>query len=150
MDGIYPYQSLVYSARLSFGDAHGLDAVFDCYQLLRVLVPDLREITHRVWGAGDQLQAYYSPSTELPTVVDLDGQHLLISELKQPARRGDVIEVRSTRRIYHAFKDQDCMWEYVPYSPTDKARVSIRFPIGREPEGISVATTPGLTCPPKT
>ena len=147
MEYPHPYESLAYAAHLSFRDAHGLEAVFDCYQLLRVVAPEMNEITHRIWGTGDQLHAYYSPSTEPPTAIALNGTHMLVSKLKRPARRGDIIEIHSTRRIHHAFKGQDCKWEYVPFSPTEKARVAIRFPIGREPAGISVGATPGSRTP---
>ncbi len=143
----YPYESLLYMARLSFKDLHGLDAQFECYQRLRVLTDELRFVTHRLWGAGDQLHDYVATNTLLVQQARIDGKVVLVSTLKTPAKRGQVIALYSTRRIYHAFKGERMWWEYVPFSPTARARVSISFPIGREPEAIAVSASPGSASP---
>ena len=143
----YPYESLSYVARLSFKDAYGLDAQFECYQQLRVLDDELRFVTHRLWGTGDQLHDYFSTNTGLVQHTRIDGKEILVSTLKEPAKRGQVFELYSTRRIHHAFKDTSGWWEYVPFSPTRRARVAIRYPIAREPEGISVSMSRGARAP---
>jgi hypothetical protein len=143
----YSYESLAYVARLSFKDAHGLDALFECYQRLRVLDDQLRFVTHRLWGTGDQLYDYISTNTQLVQQARIDGKVVLVSTLKEPAKRGQVIELYSTRRIHHAFKDRRAWWEYVPFSPTEHARVAISYPIAREPEGISVSMSRGARAP---
>lgn len=143
----YPYESLMYAARLSFKDAYGLDAMFECYQRLRVLSPEISCVSHRIWGGGDQLHELTSLNAQLVHQARVDGKDVLVSALDKPAKRGQVIELYSTRRIYHAFKEERESWEYVPYSPTARARVSISFPIAKEPEGISVSVSPGSASP---
>jgi hypothetical protein len=143
----YPYESLAYTARLSFKDAYGLDAMFECYQRLRVLSPEISCVSHRIWGEGDQLHEFTSVNAQLVHQTRMDGKDVLVSALDKPAKRGQVIELYSIRRIHHAFKGERLWWEYVPFSPTERARVSISFPIGREPEAISVSASPGSASP---
>lgn len=143
----YPYESLMYTARISFKDAYGLDAIFECYQRLRVLSPEVSYVSHRIWGAGDQLHEFTSPHARVVHRARVDGKDVVISALDEPAKRGRVIELYSVRRMYHAFKGDRESWEYVPYSPTERARVSISFPIAKEAEGISVSASPGSASP---
>ncbi|MEX2246939.1 MAG: hypothetical protein WEC75_09645 [Dehalococcoidia bacterium] len=143
----YPYETITYLARLSFRDAHGLDAVFDRYQRLRVLAPELATITQRVWGDGDPLHSFFSPSAELIDQRHEQGKHRLTLALNKPASRGDEIEIYSTWRIHHGFKDRHGAWEFGPSTPHASARVAIRFPIGREPEGVTVDASTGTGSP---
>lgn len=144
----YPYITQAYVARLSFRDAHGLDAVFHCYQRLRVLAPELRHVVQEIWGDGDQLNGYVSAGAEPTHHARLNGRDVVLSKLTQPARAGDEIELYSTRRIHHAFKDDTRFyWEYSPITPTARARVAIGFPLGREAEAVSVGTSLGSRTP---
>lgn len=143
----YPYESLSYMARLEFKDAHGIDARFHCYQRLRVLAPELSFVAHRIWGSGDQMNDYAAPRTHVVRHVREDGREVVVSALDTPAQRGDIIELHSIRRIHHGFKGERESWEYVPFTPTERARVSISFPIAREPEAITVSASPGSASP---
>lgn len=143
----YPYESLGYVARLEFRDAHGLDAVFHCYQRLRVLAPELFCVAHRIWGDGDQLAGLASPPIASMQQIGPSDRSTVVSTLRRPARAGDEIEIHSIRHIHHAFKDNREWWEYAPFTPTERARVSIRFPIARTPEAISVSASPGARSP---
>lgn len=49
----YPYELLAYVVRVSFRDAFGLEAVFDSYQRIRVLSPEMR--------SGPHIALRYSP-----------------------------------------------------------------------------------------
>lgn len=143
----YRYQSLSYVARLEFRDAHGVEAIFHCYQRLRVLTQELACITHRIWGSGDQLQSFVSANSDLAHQFNNGEKDVLVSTLRRPAHAGDEIEIHSTRRIHHAFKAEREFWEYVPYSPTEQARLAISFPIGREVQALSVSTSAGASSP---
>lgn len=144
----HPYETLAYVARLSFRDAHGLEAVFDWYQRIRVLTPGLRFVLQEIWGGGDQLKDYVSTSADPIHHARLNGRDIVVSKLKQPANVGDEIELYSTRRIHHAFKDGDRFyWEYTPITPTRRARVAIDFPLGREPSQLQVAASPASRSP---
>ena len=143
----YPYESLSYVARLEFKDAHGLDARFHCYQRIRVLAPELTHVWHRLWGSGDQLFDYAAPGTHVVRVVRDDGRSVVVSELDRVAVAGDIIELHSIRRIHHGFKDHREAWEYIPFTPTERARVTIAFPIGKDPENISVGASSGTSTP---
>jgi len=143
----YSYELLAYVVRVSFRDAYGLEAVFDSYQRLRVLAPELRSITHHVWGKGDQFKSVVTTPTELADIAEVGGRSVLVSTLKKPARYGDEIEVYTTRQIHHGFKERREGWEFMPFTPTQKARIAINFPIGKEPEGITVGGSPGARTP---
>ena len=143
----YPYELLAYVVRVSFRDPYGLEAIFDSYQRLRVLSPELHAITQHVWGKGDQLKSVVSTPTDLAHVAEVDGRQVLVSTLKKPARRNDEIEVYTTRQIHHGFKEHREGWEFMPFTPTDKARIAINFPIGKEPEGITVGASAGARTP---
>ncbi len=143
----YPYELLAYVVRLSFRDAFGLEAVFESYQRLRVMAPELHFVTHHIWGKGDQLKSYCSTPTELAEVAQLQGKQVLISALKKPAGRGDEIEIYTTRTIHHGFKEEREGWEFMPFNPTENARIAIRFPIGKEPENVHVATSHAARMP---
>jgi len=143
----YPYESLSYAARLEFKDAYGVEAWFHCYQRLRVLAPELRTVLHRIWGDGDQLNAYAAPGTHVVRVRREDGRVAVLSALDTAAHAGDIIELHSIRRIHHGFKGDRQFWEYTPFTPTANARVVITFPIGREPEGLTIGATKGTTSP---
>lgn len=144
----YPYECLAYVARLSFRDAHGLEAVFDCYQRLRVLGRDLRFIENEIWGDGDQLNRYVSTGATPILVRSTPAKTTVTSRLDSVHHYGDEVEIYSTRRIHHAFKgDERYYWEYKPLSPTERARISISFPVGREPTAIAVGATVGSRSP---
>jgi hypothetical protein len=143
----YPYHLLSYVVRVSFKDPFGLDAVFESYQRLRVLSPEVFSISQRVWGKGDQFKSYVSAAAEMTHIAELDGKHALVSVLKKPARYGEEIEVYTTREIHHGFKEQREGWEFMPFTPTEKARIAISFPLGKEPEGITVGTSSGARTP---
>lgn len=143
----HPYETITYAGRLTFRDAYGLDAVFDRYQRLRVLAPELFTITQRIWGEGDPLHSYFSPSAEIVHEHVVGGKRLLLLALHEPAKRGDEIEVYSSRRIHHGFKDRHGAWEFGPSSPHANARLAINFPIGREPEHITVGVSNGTPSP---
>ncbi len=143
----YPVELLAYVVRVSFRDAYGLEAVFDSYQRVRVLAPELHAVTQHVWGKGDQLHSVVSQPAVLSRVAEADGRHLLVFALTRPARYGDEIELYTTRRIHHGFKERHEGWEFMPFTPTAKARIAVSFPVGREPAGLSVGTTPGARSP---
>lgn len=143
----YPYESLSYIARLEFKDAHGLEALFHCYQRLRVLAPTLSSVAHRIWGNGDQMNTYAAPGTHVLHQFREDGRNAVVSSLDAPAHAGDIIELHSIRRIHHGFKSDREYWEYVPFTPTANARIAISFPIAREPENLSVNSSPGAPSP---
>lgn len=142
-----PYEILAYVVRVSFRDAYGLDAVFDSYQRVRVLSPELHAITEHVWGKGDQLKSVISTPTKHTQVAEVNGRHVLVSTLKTPARCGDEIELYTSRQIHHGFKERYEGWEFMPFTPTQKARIAINFPIGREPEDITVGASSGARTP---
>ncbi len=143
----YPYQLEAYVARLSFRDAFGLEAILACYQRLRVLAPELRDVTHHVWGKGDQFSAYASVPTDAVQVAEANGKSVIISTLRTPAKYGDIVEIHSSRRIHHGFKEKREGWEYMPFTPTENARIAINFPIGKEPQGITVGASRGSKTP---
>ncbi len=143
----HPYELLAYVVRVSFRDAYGLEAVFDSYQRLRVLSPELHAITQHVWGKGDQLKSVVSTPTDLAHVREVDGRQVLVSTLKKPASYSDEIEVYTSRQIHHGFRERREGWEFMPFTPTEKARIAINFPIGKEPEGITVGASAGARTP---
>jgi hypothetical protein len=143
----YPYETVDYSGRLQFKDAFGLEAYFHCYQRLRVLAPELFTVVRRFWGDGDQLHDFVSPSAaSIQVVGDADPKALLLV-LQKPALRGDEIEIHSIRRIHHGFRSERPYWEFMAFTPTERAKVAIDFPVAREPEGIEVSASPGARSP---
>jgi hypothetical protein len=143
----YPYETLDYAGRLQFKDAFGLEAYFHCYQRLRVLAPEVFAVTQHAWGLGDPVHDFVAPAAAAVQVVTDGNKLALVMVLKEPARRGDEIKIHSIRRIHHAFKQPYGAWELMPFTPTGKARVSIDFPVAREPEGISVSSSTGSPSP---
>lgn len=144
----YPYQTLAYVGRLSFRDPHGLEAIFQHYQRLRVLSADLDYVVHEIWGDGDQLHEYVSDSAKPIQLARMNGRDVVVGKLKQTAKAGDEIEIYSTRLIHHAFKDdRRFYWEYSPITPTVRARVATSFPLGRDAEAISVGASQGSRTP---
>ena len=143
----YPYETLDYVGRLQFKDPFGLEAYFHCYQRLRVLEPELFTVAQRAWGLGDPFFQFVSPSAAAVHFVRNADPPAIVMVLKQPARRGDEIEIHSIRRIHHAFKGGRGAWEYRAFTPTEHARLAINFPLAREPEGISVAMSRGARSP---
>jgi hypothetical protein len=77
----------------------------------------------------------------------MDGRQVLVSTLKRPAKRGHEIEVYETRHIHHGFKGKREGWEFMPFTPTENARIAISFPVGREPQAISVGASSGARTP---
>ena len=143
----YDFEYLEYSGRLSFKDVHGIDARFECYQRIRVLAPELEKVQDRFWGDGDQLFEYVSPNAANCTLVRLNGKTALISRLPHRYHHGDEIELRSIRQLHHAFKDSHEWWEFTPFVPHERVRLSISFPLAREPEGLSVVADRGTAAP---
>ena len=137
----FPYLLLSYVVRLSFLDPHGLEARFESYQRVCVLSPELHAITQRVWGKGDQIAEAVTSPAPLMQVTPDDGRLVLASKCEKPVRRGDELELYTTRRIHHGFKEEREGWEYIPFTPTERARIAIRFPIGREPDRMTVSSS---------
>ncbi len=144
---VHQYESLSYMARLEFKDPYGVEALFHCYQRLRIIAPEVNSVVHHMWGDGDQLNDYAAPGTHVRGIFGEDGRRRVISSLDAPARSGDIIELHSIRRIHHGFKGDRQYWEFSPYTPTTAARVAISFPLAREPERISVGTSAGTSAP---
>jgi hypothetical protein len=142
-----PYELLSYVVRLSFRDPFGLEALFESYQRVRVSVAELRSVTHHIWGKGDQLHSYYSPSADLVRVKRADGKQVLVSALRQPAHAGDELDLYSTRQIHHGFKTHREGWEFAAFNPTHNARIAIRFPIAKEPKAMTVESAQGTPSP---
>ena len=143
----YPYETLNYNARVEFKDAFGLEAYYHCYQRIRVLANELFTVTQRLWGWGDPFYDFTSPSAAAVYLVNDADPPAIVMVLKKPAKRGDEIELHSIRRVHHAFKENHGTWEYRAFTPTERAKLAISFPIAREPEGISVSQSPGAPSP---
>lgn len=111
------------------------------------MAPELFCVTHHVWGKGDQMHDYFSPSAELVHLAVEDDKQVLVSTLKTPARHGDEIDLFSRRVIHHGFKERREGWEYMPFNPTDNARIAIQFPVAKQPAGITVGNAPGTPAP---
>ena len=143
----YPYETLDYVGRVVFKDAFGLEAYYHTFQRLRVLAPELFAIEQRFWGWGDPVHEFISPAAAAVHIVTESDPPAIVMVLKRPARYGDEIEIHSIRGIHHAFKGERGAWEYRPFTPTEHVKLAIDFPIAREPEGISVSTSPGARSP---
>lgn len=143
----YPYETLDYVGRVVFKDAYGLEAEYHTVQRIRVLAPELFAITERFWGWGDPVQDFVAPAASSVALVQKADPPAIVMVLKRPAKAGDEVEIHSSRRIYHAFKADHGIWEYRPFTPTARVHLSFDFPVGRDPEGISVSTSPGARSP---
>lgn len=144
----YPYATEQYLGRLEFKDAFGLEAQFHCHQRFRASYTDLACVSEQVWGDGDQWREFEAVGSKLVRLNSTpSGRSLAISLLDRPTKRGAQFERSTVRSIHHAFKDERQWWEYAALSPTTWARLAIRFPIGREPRGISVATAGSTPAP---
>ena len=60
---------------------------------------------------------------------------------------GSDIQSKEVPIPFRSFKGDHGAWEYKPFTPTERMRMAISFPIARDPQGISVAATPGASTP---
>jgi hypothetical protein len=141
------YESLAYVGRLSFSDTRGLDARYDSYQQIRVTSGELTTVTRHIWGDGDAAYSVVAPAAPPIRTYAAGDKRVVVGMLRRPLHRGDELDIHTSRRIHHGFKGQRQWWEFIAFTPVHYARVAISFPIGREPEGISVGADPGTPSP---
>ena len=139
----YPYQYLEFNVRLSFRDAHGLDARIETYQRIRALRDGVRFLTERIWGEGDLLFDYaYAPISTVSIRKSPRGATIIDTQLARPLLAGQEFEMYSTRTVHHGFKNDQERWEFGPVYPTSLAKVSLAFPIARDADALTVSGPP--------
>jgi hypothetical protein len=143
----YPYETLDYVGRVVFKDAFGLECYYHTYQRLRVLQAELFTVVQRYWGWGDPVHEVVAPAAAAIHLVPDSDPPAIVLILKAPAKRGDELEIHTIRRLHHAFKSDRGIWEYKPFTPTERVQLAIDFPIAREPEAIYVSMSPGAPSP---
>src|SRR5688572_21210753 len=106
-----------------------MDAYYHAHQRIIVLVTELFAITQRAWGLGDPIHSFEAPAAAAIQLQPNSDPPAIVMMLKTPASYGEELELHSIRGIHHAFKGKHGAWEFRPFTPTTKARITLEFPL---------------------
>jgi hypothetical protein len=117
-EDLFPYETLSYSGRLEFLDAAGAVAVFKRRQTIRVTAPRLAVFLDRIWGEGVLFADYWTGGLEIVEAVHARIGWVAILGLPRTYRRGDLLEIRTERRIVGGFTQPVEHWDSTMFAPT--------------------------------
>lgn len=128
---LFPYETLSYVGRLEFLDRAGTVAVFKRRQTIRVIAPRLSVYLDRIWGDGVVFGDYWTGGLEIIDVVLSRTGWVAILGLPRSYRRGEVLEVRTERRIIGGFTQPIEHWDSTMFAPAQWLSLEISGPAAR-------------------
>jgi hypothetical protein len=115
---LFPYETLSYAGRLEFLDRTRTVAVFKRQQMIRVIAPRLTVFLDRIWGEGVLFADYWTGGLPIVEAVRGKSGWVAILELPRSYRKGDIVQIRTERRIVGGFTQAVEHWDTTMFAPT--------------------------------
>lgn len=139
---LFPYETLSYVGRLEFLDKAGTVAVFKRRQRIRVMATLLSVYLDRIWGDGVVFGDYWTGGLEIVDLVHSRTGWVAILGLPRSYRRGDVLEVRTERRIVGGFTQPIEHWDSKMFAPTKWLSLEISGPAAKRIKRAMLSAAP--------
>ncbi|TMB64737.1 MAG: hypothetical protein E6J43_13040 [Chloroflexi bacterium] len=115
---LFAYETLCYAGCLEFLDANGDVAVFRRRQTIRVTARRLTVFLDRIWGEGVLFADYWTAGLPIVEAARNRSGWVAILGLRRTYRKGEVVEIRTERRIVGGFTQQLEHWDSTMFAPT--------------------------------
>jgi hypothetical protein len=139
--GFYPYETLRYSGQVDFQDPDGQVAYFSRFQSIRFLENNVTHYIDRVWGDGVLFSFYDAQTLRITEVLRARQGYLVILKLPRPFKKGEVLKIRTRRRLIGAFPASALYWDTKSAMPAEMLALKVVAPEGRR------LTSPELFAP---
>ena len=140
-DGFFTYETISFKGTLELRDPSGNVAVFHRRQRIRILDRSIGVFLDRVWGDGVILANYVVHDLRLIDGFPSRNKWILLLGFPRLQRKGDVLEIRTSRRIIGGgFGEPESFWDSAMSVPTDRLSISIVPPDGYAFDDPEIAT----------
>lgn len=138
---LFAYETIKFSGRLEFPDGRGV-ALFSRHQRIRFLEDGVTTYFDAAWGEG-VLFAHYSANTRIIDAIPTRKGYVLALALPRPYKKGEIFDIRISRRIVGSFLDDHVYWDTAMRVPTELLTLDIVSPSDRR------IRQPQITAPPQ-